>query len=241
MKIDSVDICVLTYNRLEYLRRCIWSIIMTTKIPFRLYVLSDNSTDGTDEWLREMKKHSKLNGVIYNEKNLGTVKSFNRVITSTDSEWFIAVCDDMYFYRGWDEVAIKIAEGFDDCGMVSFWDFPIEPSFVERKKVNDHAYIRQKTGLACTLMYRPLFDMVGGYELPEGFKMGYFAKGFCNKATELGTTGKIERWKQYITIKEWAVQMDRTEAYAQEHLYEQYNDIRDKEKLRHKLYKPKEE
>jgi glycosyltransferase involved in cell wall biosynthesis len=210
---------------------------MTTRVPFRLFVLSDHSTDGTEEWLMDMKKHSKIYKVMFNEENEGTVRAFNKMLNSSESKWFVTACDDMYFYRGWDEMVIKIASQFDDCGMVSFWDFPIQPNYVKSKAVSEDAYVRQKTGLACTLMYRPLWDMVGGYELPDGFKMGYFAKKFCDRASALWREGKIKRWKQYITIREYAVQMDRTKAYAQEYLYNDYNEIRDKEKLRHKQHK----
>lgn len=46
-----VDICVVTYNRLQYLQNCIWSILASTRIKYRLFVISDNSTDGTNKWL----------------------------------------------------------------------------------------------------------------------------------------------------------------------------------------------
>jgi glycosyltransferase involved in cell wall biosynthesis len=58
--IKNIDICVVTYNRLEYLKLCIWSILASTKINYRLFVLSDCSTDGTNEWLLEMKKMVRL-------------------------------------------------------------------------------------------------------------------------------------------------------------------------------------
>ena len=125
---EHIDICVVTYNRLEYLRRCVWSIIMSTNIPYRLFVLSDCSTDGTNEWLRDMEFHSKIYGVIINEDNIGTARSFNSVIQSTISEWFVMACDDMYFHRGWDKAAITLTEEFGDCGMASFWDFPDRPN-----------------------------------------------------------------------------------------------------------------
>lgn len=237
--IDRLDICVVTYERLEYLKRCIWSIIMTTKVPFRLFVLSDHSTDDTNEWLKEMKEHGKIHEIIINKENEGAARSFNKIIRASDSEWFVTSCDDMYFYRGWDDMVVNIAKEFEDCGMVSFWDYPAGGDYIKKKAINEHVYIRQKTGLACTLMYRPLFDMVGGYKLPEGIKMGYFAKDFCDGATHLWRKGAIKRWKQYITILDYAVQMDREKEYSQNYLYWDYTLRRNKEKSKFKEYQRK--
>lgn len=230
---ELLDICIVTYNRLEYLRRCVWSIIMSTTVPYRLFVLSDHSLDGTEVWMREMRHHSKIYKVLFNESNMGTAYSFNRVIRDTESSWFVQACDDMYFHRGWDKAAIGLTKEFDDCGMASFWDFPKRENDTARKPINDNTDFRQSTGLACTLMNRDLFNRVGGYVLPEGIKMGYFAKGFCKSATELGKEG-FTRWRQYLTVPEYAVQMDRTKRYSQEYLYQDYAEKRNKEKRKFK-------
>ena len=105
---------------------------------------------------------------------------------------------------------------------------------IQQKIVNDHAYFRQTTGLACTLMNRDLFNMVGGFKMSDDVKMGYFAKGFCRAATELGKKGDIKRWKQYLTRPEYAVQMDRTKRYSQEYLYGDYAERRNREKRKFK-------
>lgn len=228
-----IDICVVTYNRLEYLRRCVWSIIMSTKVPYRLFVISDASTDGTNEWMEEMRDHSKIFKIIINEENLGTAKTLNRVIRATDSPWYVQACDDMYFHRGWDDAAARMISAFDDCGIASFWDFPIKDFDLEKRRVNDFAYYRQSSGLACSVIDRKLFEEVGGYYMPDEFKMGYFAKKFCKEAGEAGKQG-FKRWKQYLSIPEYAVQMDRTKRYSQEYLYHDYAIRRNREKRRFK-------
>jgi glycosyltransferase involved in cell wall biosynthesis len=236
---DCLDICIVTYNRLEYLKLCVWSILASTKQKYRLFVISDNSNDGTNEWLTEMKSLGKIDEVILNSENLGSAASFNKVIRATNSEFFVMTCDDMWFHRGWDEAVIQILNEFRDCGMVTFFNFPINPNDSQLKIVNDHTYFRQSTGLGSTLISRRLFEEIGGLFFPEGLKMGYFAKGFCKSAAQAKSTRK----KQYLTNPYYAEQMDRRNPgstdesplkLSHEHLYREYNAIRSLEKNKFK-------
>jgi len=239
MNRDSVDICIVTYNRLPYLQNCVWSILASTSIKYRLFVISDNSTDGTNEWLLEMKSHGKIDEVIINPENLGSAASFNRVISATSSEYFVMACDDIWFHRGWDTASIGILNEFKDAGIVTFFNFPIDSSDSQLIKVNAHTYHRQSTGLGASLISKQLFDSIGGFVLPVGLKMGYFARGFCKSAASTS----MRRKKQYLTSPAYGIQMDRNNPgeshlpppkLSQEYLFKDYNRRRSEEKNKFK-------
>jgi glycosyltransferase involved in cell wall biosynthesis len=239
MDSKKLDICVVTYNRLEYLKLCVWSILASTKVDYRLFVISDNSTDGTNEWLLGMKELGKIDEAIINSENLGSAESFNRVIRATSSDYFVMTCDDMWFHKGWDHSSIKILNEMKDCGMVTFFNFPISKEDTQLKRVNDHIYFRQSTGLGSTLISRELFEKAGGFTLPDGLKMGYFAREFCKRAA----LTKLKRSKQYLTDPFYSEQMDRHNPgskektppkLSQEHLYSEYNSRRTSEKNKFK-------
>jgi len=230
---ETIDICLVTYNRLAYLQNCVWSIIASTIIPHRILVLSDASTDGTNEWLLEMQKHKKIDKVVINKSNLGSPQSFNRIIKESSSKYFVMACDDIWFHRGWDTASIKVLNEFQDCGMVTFFNWPV---IDQSARVNNTAHKIQLTGLAGTLMSREIFDAVGGFSLPANMKMGLFAKELCKNALKCNFTRKY----QYVTIPEYAVQMDRNNPsdppdkdppkLHQEYLFVEYNQMRAKEK-----------
>ena len=151
-----LDICIVTYNRLEYLKLCVWSILASTTVEYRLFVISDNSTDGTNEWLLEMKDLGKIDEVIINSENLGSAESFNRVIRATSSDYFVMTCDDMWFHRGWDTAGLEILNKFKNSGIVTFFNFPINNKDSQLKRVSDKAYFRQSTGLGSSIISRAL-------------------------------------------------------------------------------------
>lgn len=72
MKVNSkIATVVVTYNRLELLKRCVESLKSQTRKPDELIVVNNNSTDGTFEWL------SKQNDItVINQENLGGAGGF---------------------------------------------------------------------------------------------------------------------------------------------------------------------
>jgi glycosyltransferase involved in cell wall biosynthesis len=214
----------------------VWSILASTSVDYRLFVISDNSTDGTNEWLTEMKSLGKIDEVIINLENLGSAESFNKVIKSTSSEYFVMACDDMWFHRGWDISSINIFNRFNDCGIVTFFNIPQLKSYDQSTRVDASTHKIQATGLGASMMSRELYTTAGEFSMPTNIKMGYFAGPFCNRADR--TT--LVRRKQYVTVPEYAVQMDRYNPGGQgkpplhqEYLYSEYNSRRGVEKKKH--------
>ena len=230
--INNIDICVVTCNRLPYLQNCIWSILASTKINYKLFVLSDNSTDGTNEWLLDMKSHNKIDEVIINDKNIGSANSLNKIIGYSTSDWFVRTDDDIYFHRGWDVACINIINEFNDCGIISFYNSIINDRG-SITPINDHVYHRMATGMGGCMIKRELFDIIGGFELPDNILMGLFGFVFCKAATRVN----VIRKKQYITIPEYGVQMDKNLKLQQNYLFTEYIKMRKRERTKHKKYR----
>jgi glycosyltransferase involved in cell wall biosynthesis len=183
-----------------------------------------------------MKNYGKIDEVIINETNLGSTESFNKVIRATSSNYFVMACDDIWFHRGWDSAAIRLVNENPDCGISTFFNFPITSNV---KVHNSYSYKHQSTGLAGSIISRKLFDLVGGFILPTDIKMGYFARGFCTSSAR----AKTARRAQYLTNPYYGEQMDRYNPGVegkpklhQEYLYSEYNARRGVEKRKHLDY-----
>ncbi len=224
---NTIDICVVTYNRLVYLQKCINSIIASTSVKYNLYVIDDSSTDGSVEWLKKMEKDGKIHHLVLNNKNKGTANNFNEIIRLSKSKVFVMANDDMYFHRYWDLAVIEIMSKFNDCGIVSFYDYARYNLDEGVEKINDNTLKVPRTGLGATLMTREIFELTGGFYLPEGKKMGYFATPFCVKSGKVNIT----RNKHYGTIPNYAIHMDDPSSKLNERkVLDEYLKMRQKEK-----------
>lgn len=197
-----MDINIVTYNRITYLQKCVNSIIASTKIPKRIRVMDDGSKDGSQRWLVEMWKRGKIEEPILNISNIGTAKCFNKLNLSSSGSFAMAN-DDMYFHRGWDNAVIDIYKKFPDCGIVSFFNYTrwdIDGGVEKFDK-----FIKcDRTGLGACFMNVELFKAAGGFKLPQGKKMGWFASNFCYAAAKTN----LRRRKVYATLPHYADHMD---------------------------------
>lgn len=70
-KVPKISFVVIAYNRAEYIRECMDSIL-TQDIDKEVICIDDCSTDGTFEILNEYKRKNKCVRVYQNEEHLGT-------------------------------------------------------------------------------------------------------------------------------------------------------------------------
>lgn len=201
----AIDICIVTYNRPFYLKKCIWSILASTSVKHRIFVIDDNSTDGeTVPFIKDMHKRGLIHEYILNTENRGTAKNFNKIIGVSDSNPFVMANDDMYFHRWWDFAVLDIYNKHDDCGIVSFYDYTRYNLDEGVEQVDSNTLMVPRTGLGASLINRELFDKVGGFFLPEGRLMGFLATRFCVDSSKV----RIRRNKHYSTIPHYATHMD---------------------------------
>lgn len=77
-KKPKVSICVVTYNQMKYIGKCLQSIVdQIVDFNFEVIIGDDCSTDGTREILQKFAdKYPKILKVIFHEKNIGAVQNY---------------------------------------------------------------------------------------------------------------------------------------------------------------------
>ena len=92
MAYSSCAILLATYNGESYLEKQLDSLFAQTYTDFTLYISDDVSTDGTLKIIRKyMNRYNNIK-FICNEKRLGHVKNFEKLLVLCDEE-YIAFCD----------------------------------------------------------------------------------------------------------------------------------------------------
>lgn len=93
-----LTIGIFTYNRSNYLDKCLYSIFnqIGNDSLFEILVCDNNSTDNTNVIVDKYK--SKYNNLVYykNENNIGAMKNVHKVLEKASGEFVIAHGDDDY-------------------------------------------------------------------------------------------------------------------------------------------------
>lgn len=116
-------IVLVTYNRLEYTKRTIRTLLATIDTPYYLVVVDNNSTDGTQKWLESAKARYKIDKVIENPDNYYPGKATNigwkvGLEVYPQATHLVRLDNDMTFERGWDAYAAEYFDTIDRLGQL---------------------------------------------------------------------------------------------------------------------------
>lgn len=114
------DIVMVTYNQLEYTKRCIQSIVDHTDIPSRLIIVDNASAADTREYLNSLRPAKFVDiKIIFNEANIGAVKARNIGMREFDAENLCLIDNDIEVTTGWLSKMISLAEKKRDIGAIN--------------------------------------------------------------------------------------------------------------------------
>ena len=75
----AVTVATITFGRLELTRRLVESLLHTTHLPIRLLIVDQNSTDGTQAYLKELSHAHENVLVLKNRKNVGKARALLQI------------------------------------------------------------------------------------------------------------------------------------------------------------------
>lgn len=115
-----ITIGLVTYNRPEYLRECVNSIISQTFKNWHLIISNDyTKKDVTFESLG-IDQDQRIR--IYNQKiNIGEISNLNFLLAHSKTEFFTWLCDDDLFHVNFLEYAVNALLGAHESKVVAFY------------------------------------------------------------------------------------------------------------------------
>jgi len=181
----TLPIIMLVKDRLELTKQTINTLFATTKLPFNLIILSDNSNSETTQYLKTLDKKAKIIFMPYST-GPGSIKNAGLSIAG-DNEFYYITDNDIYFLPNWLETLYKIMEIFPEVGIAGGRTHAyhgeletISKGGISIKTCNQQSgysmLIRRKVWLDCG----PFLH----YEMPSG--LGKEDTKFCQIATEYG-------------------------------------------------------
>ncbi len=183
------SIIIVTYNNLPLTRLCLESVIRNTEHPnYEVIVVDNNSSDGTQDYLRDLASKYKHLTTILNEMNHGFAKANNQGIRQSSGDYIILLNNDTILPQGWLSRLLKHLDD-SEVGLVgpvtNFVGNEAKVDVTYRTWAEMEAFAQSYTwerdnqvadihmlAMFCVAMRRDVFDLVG--ELDERFGIGMF-------------------------------------------------------------------
>lgn len=144
----TVSICIPTYNRKEYLRETIDSIMAQTYKDYEIIVVDDGSTDGTEDMLKELD----VPVTYYWQQNSGDAAARNKLIELAQGKYISFIDSDDLLMPDAIERMVKIMEAENEDVIVYGSYFRID----KKGKI----YGRCKRRLYSGIITRHLFETI---------------------------------------------------------------------------------
>lgn len=116
-------ICMITFERLLYTKRTLRNLWRTIEVPYYLIIVDNNSSDGTQEYLKNLTKRNRVDKVILNPENYYPGKATNIGWEEGLKEFpqathLMRLDNDMHLEKGWDLVAREYFETMPTLGQL---------------------------------------------------------------------------------------------------------------------------
>ncbi len=199
---NKVYIIILTWNGIEYTKKCLTSLFDKTTYPnYEVIVVDNGSSDGTIEYLKQYPQIK----VIANDENLGFVRGNNVALNSIEDGDVVLLNNDMIIIQeDWLEQLNITAYADDKNGVVgcrlinekgeflhagtyiypeTYWGQQIGGG---QKDIGQYGLDREVQGVvfACAYIKRKVLNDIGG--LNEKFFSYFEDTDYCLRAIEAG-------------------------------------------------------
>lgn len=158
--IPSVAVCLAAFNGLRYLQEQVDSILAQTGVDTTLFVSVDTSSDGTEDWFRNLQStHARVVLLPCGQTFGGAARNFFRLLREVDFSSFEYVAfadqDDIWLpgklKRATDTLVQLEAQGYSS-DIVAFWESGrtryIKKSYPQRR----WDYLFESAGPGCTFV-----------------------------------------------------------------------------------------
>jgi glycosyltransferase involved in cell wall biosynthesis len=125
MKNDYASLCLLAYQRPEYLVHTLNSLLNTNPgYKYELIVNDDGSGEQVKDFLYQLLKQGKITNLVLNGgKNRGIGKSLKNCLGITSGDYIFKLDADLTYREGWLKKSVEILKNNKDIGAVSLFNY----------------------------------------------------------------------------------------------------------------------
>jgi len=142
----KIELVYVAYNRLEYTRLSLASLLQDPFQDFSIVIWDNGSTDGTREYLSEVQD-PRISRKVFPDENAGLHGAFNDLVQTSTADLVGIIPNDFILTPGWMQPLAKAHQDISNLGMVGCWHFFPEDFDYDRAKhkiqeFNGHRILR---------------------------------------------------------------------------------------------------
>lgn len=119
-----IQLCMVTWDRLNYTKKAIESVLNQDEENFKLTIVDNGSKDGTVEYLKTLED-PRIDLVLW-ERNKGLSTATHHVFKDSEEDYLGRVDNDTILPPDWLRRCIEAHEGFDNFGFIGGFHFQKE-------------------------------------------------------------------------------------------------------------------
>lgn len=122
----TIDLIFITYNRLEYTKLALASVLADPTEEFSLTIWDNASTDGTVEYLKREVNDSRIVDVVFSKENVGQTAAVNQVWSRSKADLLGKLDNDCLVTAGWTRKLAGAHNDIDHLGVIACWHYPLD-------------------------------------------------------------------------------------------------------------------
>jgi len=119
----TIDLVFITYNRLEYTKLALASVLAEPTEEFSLTIWDNASTDGTVEYLKNEVNDPRIADIVFSKENVGQTDAVNQVWSKSKADLLGKLDNDCLVTAGWTRTLAKAHEDIPNLGVIACWHF----------------------------------------------------------------------------------------------------------------------
>jgi hypothetical protein len=119
----KIGLTFVTYNRLEYTKLALQSILADPTEEFSLTIWDNASTDGTAEYLKSEVSDPRIADIVLCKENAGQIAAVNEVWGKSKADLLGKLDNDCLMTPGWTRTLAQAHADIPELGVVACWHF----------------------------------------------------------------------------------------------------------------------
>jgi glycosyltransferase involved in cell wall biosynthesis len=119
----TIDLAFITYERLDYTKLALASVLADPTEQFSLTIWDNASTDGTVEYLKNGVNDPRIADIVFSKENIGQTAAVNEVWGRSKADLLGKLDNDCILTPGWTRTLAQAHHDIEQLGVVACWHF----------------------------------------------------------------------------------------------------------------------